>query len=127
MITRAMTVEERTETARETRFELRHVNPVRINDDVIIGRKSTARTVTCDCSAKFDYSCWVIRRGDDRVFTKIELFPRRGGAMITICAWCPDARERTLDAHAAGHQTTHTICAACAEKVERDANKNRSV
>jgi hypothetical protein len=45
--------------------------------EVIVGRKSTARTVTCDCGAAFDYSCWVIKRLDDRVFTKIELFPMR--------------------------------------------------
>lgn len=33
MITRKMQVEERTETAKETRFELRHVNPTNVTDD----------------------------------------------------------------------------------------------
>lgn len=45
--------------------------------EVIVGRKSTARQVTCSCGAKYDYSCWVIRKTDDRTFTKIELFPMR--------------------------------------------------
>lgn len=43
--------------------------------EVIVGRKSTARTVVCDCGAKFGYSCWVIKQDADRTFTKVELFP----------------------------------------------------
>ena len=39
--------------------------------------KSTARTVACDCGAKFDYSCWVIKQTEDKIFTKIELYPMR--------------------------------------------------
>lgn len=41
---------------------------------VIVGRKSTAREVTCTCGAKFGYSCWVIKQTEDRTFTKVELF-----------------------------------------------------
>jgi hypothetical protein len=45
--------------------------------EVIVGRKSTARVIKCDCGAAFDYSCWVIKQTEDKTFTKIEFFPMR--------------------------------------------------
>ena len=45
--------------------------------EVLVGRKSTARTVACRCGAKYDYSCWNIKNAADRTLTKIELFPMR--------------------------------------------------
>jgi hypothetical protein len=43
--------------------------------EVTVGRKSTARVVTCACGARYDYSCWVVKRSADATFTKVELFP----------------------------------------------------
>lgn len=33
--------------------------------------------------------------------------------LFTICAWCPNVRERTLAAKAEGAQVTHVICPRC--------------
>lgn len=43
---------------------------------------------------------------------------RKAGApkMVTVCSWCPDALERTESARAHGHDVTHGMCDACAEK-----------
>lgn len=32
---------------------------------------------------------------------------------VTICAWCPDAAARTLQAKTRGFIVTHSICTAC--------------
>ena len=55
---------------------------------VIVGRKSTARTVACDaCGARFDYSAWKLKtpRPDGagvslRSFYQVDFFPAVGGA-----------------------------------------------
>lgn len=31
----------------------------------------------------------------------------------TVCAWCPDARERTREWVSAGFEVTHGMCPAC--------------
>lgn len=33
--------------------------------------------------------------------------------LVRICAWCPDALERTRAALATGAQVTHGMCPAC--------------
>lgn len=33
--------------------------------------------------------------------------------LVTICGWCPNARERTAAAIAAGHTVSHGICERC--------------
>lgn len=35
----------------------------------------------------------------------------------SVCAWCPDARERTREAIERGQLVTHGICARCAEGI----------
>lgn len=32
---------------------------------------------------------------------------------VVICSWCPDAKEKTAAAKAAGLVASHTVCAAC--------------
>lgn len=36
--------------------------------------------------------------------------------LMTVCSWCPDAREKTAEAHAQGFQVTHSICQSCIPK-----------
>lgn len=38
--------------------------------------------------------------------------------LVTICAWCPTSTALTKAAIKAGHEVTHTICAACVAKME---------
>ncbi len=33
--------------------------------------------------------------------------------IVSVCAWCPDAKKKTAAAEAAGHRVSHGICAAC--------------
>lgn len=33
--------------------------------------------------------------------------------MVTVCGWCPDAREQTESARAHGYDVSHGICSAC--------------
>lgn len=33
--------------------------------------------------------------------------------LLAVCAWCPDAAERTSEAQAHGYDVTHTICHSC--------------
>jgi hypothetical protein len=42
---------------------------------ILIGRKETSRTATCTCGKKWDYSAWVIKRTENKTFSKIEMFP----------------------------------------------------
>ena len=49
-------------------------------------------------------------------------------SIIRICAWCPDARQQTLTAARAmadGAIVSHTICAACQEKINAQLNDRR--
>jgi hypothetical protein len=39
---------------------------------------------------------------------------------VTICAWCPEVRERTLALTRRGRVVSHGICPACAEKFKED-------
>ena len=41
--------------------------------------------------------------------------------IITICGWCPDAREQTLAARAHGFDVSHTMCSLCTVKFEAGA------
>lgn len=36
--------------------------------------------------------------------------------IVQICAWCPDARARTVALKAEGKIVSHGICPTCAEK-----------
>lgn len=40
--------------------------------------------------------------------------------MVTICAWCSDARTRTAEAQAAGYLTSHTICQKCMAQLDAE-------
>ena len=42
----------------------------------------------------------------------------RGSALASVCAWCPDARERTIATVAEGFQVTHGICEPCQGRFE---------
>ena len=42
----------------------------------------------------------------------------RGSALASVCAWCPDARERTIAAMAEGFQVTHGMCEPCRVRFE---------
>lgn len=45
--------------------------------DVRVGRKSTARTVSCPlCHHVFDYSCWIVRKDGPVVFHQVDLIDR---------------------------------------------------
>lgn len=39
-----------------------------------------------------------------------------GPSMVTVCSWCPNAREATAAALAFGRIVTHGICPACEPK-----------
>jgi len=41
--------------------------------------------------------------------------------IVTICAWCPDARTLTAFYRSIGQLVSHGVCAACAAKQEIDA------
>ncbi len=45
--------------------------------EVVVGRKSTARTVTCECGARYDYSCWVRTSTPGYDIHQVDLFPQR--------------------------------------------------
>lgn len=36
--------------------------------------------------------------------------------IVTVCGWCPDAREQTIAARANGYDVSHGMCDACAKK-----------
>jgi hypothetical protein len=40
-----------------------------------------------------------------------------------VCAWCPDNRERTAAARADGFNVSHTMCAACAQRMKDELDK----
>jgi len=39
--------------------------------------------------------------------------------IVSICGWCPNARERTLALKAEGKVVSHGMCPPCKEKFER--------
>lgn len=41
-------------------------------------------------------------------------------ALVSICSWCPDARDQTTRARAAGQRVTHGICQDCLHELERE-------
>lgn len=41
--------------------------------------------------------------------------------IVTVCAWCPDAQERTEAARAHGFDVSHDICPACVKKFDEQA------
>lgn len=41
-------------------------------------------------------------------------------AIVVVCGWCKDAREKTLEAMAQGAQVSHGMCPSCAAKFEAD-------
>lgn len=47
-------------------------------------------------------------------------------ALVSVCAWCPDARQRTAAAHAAGHDVTHGICERHAAEFCADEDGQRA-
>jgi hypothetical protein len=40
--------------------------------------------------------------------------------IITVCAWCPDRKEREKKAKESGHEVTHGICPECFERVKKE-------
>lgn len=42
--------------------------------------------------------------------------------MISVCAWCPDKDEKTIEAEQNWNEVTHTICKACEEVQEKAFN-----
>jgi hypothetical protein len=45
--------------------------------------------------------------------------------IVTLCGWCPNVRERTLAVVQAGDHPSHTMCPACAKRMndELDAKE----
>lgn len=39
--------------------------------------------------------------------------------LVTICAYCPDVRQRTLAVKVAGKTVSHGICPTCAAKMNQ--------
>ncbi len=37
--------------------------------------------------------------------------------LVSVCAWCDDAKQRTADAVLAGRVVTHGLCKSCEEKL----------
>lgn len=47
--------------------------------------------------------------------------------IVTLCGWCPDAREKTQDAVKQGFNVSHGMCVTCSTKMhaELDARAAR--
>lgn len=57
---------------------------------------------------------------------KVEEFNRIADKLegiVRICSWCPNAREKTEAAIAAGHTVTHSMCAACSARVNAELDE----
>jgi hypothetical protein len=39
--------------------------------------------------------------------------------IVSVCAWCPDKKEKTQEALSQWKQVTHWICKACQEVQEK--------
>jgi hypothetical protein len=48
----------------------------------------------------------------ERDMTNNEIRP-----IVTLCGWCPDAREKTQDAKSRGFDVSHGMCATCSTKM----------
>jgi hypothetical protein len=46
--------------------------------------------------------------------------------LVSVCAWCPDAREKTRQAIAAGHDVTHGICESCVAKFDEQIAERKA-
>jgi hypothetical protein len=46
--------------------------------------------------------------------------------IVAICAWCPDAAERTAAARAHGYDVSHTMCEPCAVRWLAEATEAAS-
>lgn len=51
---------------------------------------------------------------DDNFFA-----PAAEKKIVSVCAWCPDNREKTAEAKANGFNVSHTICAHCDAQLKR--------
>ena len=40
--------------------------------------------------------------------------------LVTVCAWCPDAAERTASARAHGCDVTHGMCPVCEARMNAE-------
>jgi hypothetical protein len=40
--------------------------------------------------------------------------------VVSICGWCPDARQKTATLVAEGKTVSHTMCSSCAAKMEAE-------
>ncbi len=47
------------------------------------------------------------------------------GNIVTLCGWCPDAKERTAAIVAAGDKPSHGMCPACLERMMKEATRDR--
>ena len=41
--------------------------------------------------------------------------------LLAVCAWCPDAAERTSEAQALGYDVTHGICHSCSARILKES------
>jgi len=46
--------------------------------------------------------------------------PQDEPKFVRICAWCPDSKQKTAEATAAGFRVSHTICPDCQARVLRE-------
>ena len=46
--------------------------------------------------------------------------------LVVICGWCPEARERTLQAQQAGYRVSHGMCPTCQVAFESLATEPRA-
>ena len=46
--------------------------------------------------------------------------------LVVICGWCPEARERTLQAQQAGYRVSHGMCPSCQVAFESLATEPRA-
>lgn len=59
----------------------------------------------------------------DLVKSRVPFGLRTGRPLMAVCSYCPDAFQRTAEAHAQGYDVTHVICPACVAKMEQEMSR----
>jgi len=52
---------------------------------------------------------------DQMIFDAIKQTPK---PFVIVCIWCPDGRQKSIDAAASGAIVSHGMCPACAARFE---------
>jgi hypothetical protein len=49
-----------------------------------------------------------------RIYASIKSVLEPTAPLVSVCAWCPDAAQRTAALVRAGHEVSHGLCPTCA-------------